>query len=75
MNRKLVKYGDDIFRIIEQNETDMLVINFNKQTMPKWFSASVLEEEGGADIFLDSFKLLIQDYVCTLSDSYTPTIV
>ena len=30
---------------------------------------------GGADIFLDSFKLLIQDYVCTLSDSYTPTIV
>lgn len=31
--------------------------------------------EGGADIFLDSFKLLIQDYVCTLSDSYTPTTV
>lgn len=42
MDRKLVKYGDDIFRIIEQNETDMLVINFKKQTMPKWFSASLL---------------------------------
>lgn len=42
MNRKLVKYGDDIFRIIEQNEADMLVINFNKQTMPKWVSASSL---------------------------------
>lgn len=28
--------------------------------------------EGGADIFLDYFMLLIQDYVCTLPDSYSP---
>jgi len=27
---------------------------------------------GGADIFLDYFMLLIQDYVCTLPDSYSP---
>ena len=27
---------------------------------------------GGADIFLDYFMLLIQDYVCTLPGSYSP---
>ena len=27
---------------------------------------------GGADIFLDYFMLLIQEYFCTLPDSYSP---
>ena len=30
------------------------------------------QREGGADIFLDYFMLLIQEYVCTLPDSYSP---
>ena len=30
---------------------------------------------GGADIFLDCFMLLIQDYACTPPDSYSPAIV
>ncbi len=30
---------------------------------------------GGADIFLDCFMLLIQDYACTPQDSYSPAIV
>lgn len=30
--------------------------------------------EGGADIFLDYFMLIIQDYVCTLPGSYSREI-
>ena len=35
----------------------------------------VLYNIGGADIFLDCFMLLIQDYACTPPDSYSPAIV
>ena len=44
MDRKLIKCGDDILRIIEQNETDTLIVNFKKQTMPRWVSNASLTE-------------------------------
>ena len=44
MDRKLIKCGDDILRIIEQNESDTLIVNFKKQTMPRWVSNASLTE-------------------------------
>ena len=39
----------------------------NKSNKRVWGRAPIMQLRGGADIFLDSFKLLIQDYVCTPS--------
>lgn len=44
MDRKLIKCGNDILRIIEQNENDTLIVNFKKQTVPRWVSNSSLTE-------------------------------
>ena len=35
---------------------------------------NIFAEDGGADIFLDYFMLIIQDYVCTLPGSYSREI-
>ena len=35
-NNTLIKYNDDVLRILDTRDTKALVINCKKKTMPKW---------------------------------------
>ena len=45
MKNKLYRHGDLVFRVLEEKEENVLVVNCMKKSMPKWISISELEKD------------------------------
>ena len=61
-----------VINLLEYPSSNTLYRWYERKLAEKTNYHGSLDREGGADIFLDYFMLLIQDYVCTLPDSYSP---
>ena len=57
-NNTLIKYNDEIFRILDIRETRVFVINCNKKSMPRWVDIDTLS----------CFLLCSDDDFCSLED-------
>ncbi len=57
-NKTLIKYNDEIFRILDIRETRAFVINCNKKSMPRWVDIDTLS----------CFLLCSDDDFCSLED-------
>ena len=44
MRNKLIRHGNEIFRILNSKEGYVFVINCTKQTMPKWIRLEEVED-------------------------------